>query len=102
MTAKRILIVEDEAPIADLISRCLSRSGYKITATVPSGEEALAEAARQPPDLALMDVTLAGDLDGIQTAELIHARFDVPVVFLTGLADDATIERSQGAKAFGY
>ena len=102
MTAKRILIVEDEVPIADLIAKFLTRSGYEIAAAVTTGEEALVQAARISPDLAVMDITLGGELDGIQTAELLHRRFDIPVVFLSGLADDATIERSQAAKAFGY
>ena len=102
MAAKRILIVEDEAAIAELIERFLICSGYEVPAAVATGEEALVQAARLSPDLALMDITLGGELDGIQTAELLHRRFDIPVVFLTGLADDATLERSQAAKAFGY
>jgi two-component system sensor histidine kinase UhpB len=102
MTTTRILIVEDEAPIADLIRRFLTRSGYEVSAAVSTGEEALVQAARLSPDLALMDITLAGDLNGIQTAELLLGRFDIPVVFLSGLADDATIERSRDARAFGF
>jgi PAS domain S-box-containing protein len=102
MSNQRILVVEDDPAVADLIVRYLKRSGYGVAACVASGEEALVEAARSRPDLALMDIGLRGDLDGVQTAERLQARFDVPVVFLTGLADDATIKRSHGAEAFGY
>ena len=102
MSNERILVVEDDPAVAELIVRYLKRSGYEVAGCVASGEEALIEAARSRPHLALMDIGLRGDLDGVQTAERLQARFDVPVVFLTGLADDATIKRSHGAEAFGY
>jgi PAS domain S-box-containing protein len=102
MSKQRILVVEDDPAVADLIVRYLKRSGYEVAACVASGEDALVEAARSRPHLALMDIGLRGDLDGVQTAERLQARFDVPVVFLTGLADDATIQRSHDAAAFGY
>lgn len=102
MSATRILIVEDEAAVADLIRRFLARSGYEVTAVVTTGEEALVEAARLLPDLVLMDITLGSALDGVQAADLISRRFDLPVVFLTGLTDDETIRRAQEARAFGY
>lgn len=102
MASERILVVEDDQAVADLIARYLKRSGYEIAACVGTGEDALLQAARTQPHLALMDISLRGDLDGVQTAERLRMRFDVPVVFLTGLADDATVKRSQDAKAFGY
>jgi two-component system sensor histidine kinase UhpB len=102
MSATRILIVEDEAAIADLIGRFLGRCGYEVSAAVSTGEEALVQAARLLPELVLMDITLGGALDGVEAAELIRRRFDIPVVFLTGLADDETIRRAQEAGAFGY
>jgi two-component system sensor histidine kinase UhpB len=102
MAAKRILIVEDEPEIAQLIRQFLEKSGYEVAATAATGEEALAQAERLQPDLALMDISLRGKLDGVQTAEQVFTRFGIPVVFVTGHADDATIERSQVARAFGY
>jgi len=102
MAAKRILIVEDEPEIAQLIRQFLEKSGYEVAGTAATGEEALAQAERLQPDLALMDISLRGELDGVRTAERIFTRFNVPVVFVTGHADDATIERSQAARAFGY
>lgn len=99
---RRILIVEDETAVADLIRCLLGRCGYEVAGHVTTGEEALEQAARLPLDLALMDIHLGGALDGVQTAETLYQRFGVPVVFLTGMADDATIQRSQVARAFGY
>lgn len=102
MSREKILIVEDDPTVADLIGRFLKLAGYQVAGSVGSGEQALIEAARLPPDLALMDIGLSGELDGVETAERLHARFDIPVVFLTGLADDDTIRRSREARAFGY
>jgi two-component system sensor histidine kinase UhpB len=102
MANVKILVVEDDPAVADLIARYLKRSGYSVAACVATGEDALTEAARARPDLVLMDIGLQGELDGVQTAGRLRARFDVPVVFLTGLADDETLKRSQGAQAFGY
>jgi len=102
MAAKRILIVEDEPEIAQLIRQFLEKSGYEVAATAATGEEALGQAERLQPDLALMDISLRGKLDGVQTADQVFTRFGIPVVFVTGHADDATIERSQAARAFGY
>ena len=102
MAHEKILIVEDDPAIADLIGRYLRLAGYQVSATLRSGEQALAQVAQLQPDLALMDIALSGELDGVQAAEQLHARFDVPVVFLTGLADDKTLARSREARAFGY
>ena len=102
MAHESILIVEDDEGVAALISRFLQQAGYVVAAHVTTGEEALRLAKELQPHLALMDMTLAGQLDGVQTATRLRERFDIPVVFLTGLSDSETIERSQEAKAFGY
>jgi DNA-binding response OmpR family regulator len=60
MAAKRILIVEDEPEIAQLIRQFLEKSGYEVAGAAGTGEEALAEAERLQPDLALMDISLRG------------------------------------------
>jgi len=102
MAGERILIVEDEALVADLIKTCLTKADYVIAATAETGEEGLRRAAELRPDLALMDIHLKGGLDGIQVATRLREEFGIPVVFLTGLRDDSTIERSRAAQAFGY
>src|SRR6185295_9741366 len=102
MANEKILVVEDELPVATLIVRFLQSSGYQIAASVRTGDEALAEGERLQPDLALMDIHLPGKIDGVEAARQLQDRFDIPVVFLTGMADDATVERSQEARAFGY
>lgn len=85
MTAKKILLVEDEAFVAMSLSRALPRLGYQVCRVLASGEEALSSVEADQPDLILMDIHLVGALDGIQTAERIRAaHHDVPIVFMTG------------------
>lgn len=67
-----------------------------------SGEEALDLAQRIRPQFALMDMRLGDALDGIDTAERLRQRFDVPSVFLTAYADEETIGRAKGAEPVNY
>jgi PAS domain S-box-containing protein len=97
-----VFIVEDDSQITLLIRTYLTRSGYRVAGAAPAGDEALVQIEVARPDLVLMDISLEGELDGIQTATVVAARFEIPVVFLTGLADEETLQRSQQAEAFGY
>lgn len=102
MEKTRILVVEDEIIIARDIRATLERLGYDVLATVPSGEAAVVAAADMQPDLVLMDIMLRGDMDGIEAAEQIRSRHDIPVIFLTSFADDKTLERAKITEPFGY
>ena len=102
MPNESILIVEDDDGVASMVAVHLQRCGYQVAGRVASGEDALAEAERSRARLALMDINLAGQLDGVQTAIRLRERFDIPVVFITGMSDDETLQRSREAKAFGY
>jgi len=98
----RILIVEDDEIIRNLISTMLQRKKYVICGETASGEEAIVMAAELLPDLVLMDITLAGKMDGVTAARFIFQLFQVPVVFLTAHCDDSLIERAKGAQPLGY
>lgn len=102
MSNERILIVEDDAAVAGLVERYLALSGYAVAGKFTSGEAAVREAGALRPDLVLMDIELGDGMDGVEAAGRMQAQWNVPVVFLTGMADDATMQRSQEAKAFGY
>jgi CheY-like chemotaxis protein len=101
-SSHRLLIVEDEFVIARDLSKRLSQMGYEVCATASSGEKALVAADRYRPDLALMDISLKGDLDGIETAGMLEDRLNLPVVFLTAHADDAMLQRAKLTKPLGY
>lgn len=97
-----ILVVEDEGIIARSIQTILTENGFRVPAIVSSGEEAIKKAEELRPDLVLMDIVLSGALDGIGAAEQIHARFDIPIVYLTAYADHETIERAKLTRPYGY
>ncbi|MEO7735480.1 MAG: response regulator, partial [Kofleriaceae bacterium] len=80
----RILIVEDNRTIARELEIRLVRLGFAVAGVTAFGEHAIALAAREQPDLVLMDIRLEGEMDGITAAEQIRAARAVPIVFLTG------------------
>lgn len=99
---KKILIVEDELLVAEDISFRLKSLGYEVTNMVISGEDALISLKTNPPDLILMDIVLKGELDGIQTHEIINKSFNIPLVYLTSFSDEKTFSRAKLTQPFGY
>jgi len=98
----RVLVVEDEAIIAADIARRLAARGFSVCGIAATGPAAIALAAEQQPDLVLMDIVLPGQLDGIAAAQVIRARQDVPVVFLTAYAEDSVVRRAMASGPAGY
>src|SRR4029077_21129349 len=99
---RKIVIVEDEGIIAADLQGRLERAGYQVPGVAASGGEALEVIRAQSPDLVLMDIRLAGELDGIQVAEKVRNEFDIPVVYLTAYEDRETLQRASQTQAFGY
>jgi hypothetical protein len=97
-----IAIVEDEYIVALDIKKFLVRSGYAVSGMYSSGEGLLESFPLERPDLVLMDIKLRGELDGVETARLVHERYRTPVVLLTAFADDETIARAKITQPFGY
>lgn len=97
-----ILVVEDEGIVARDLTESLQRLGYHIVGVASEGAEAVSLAASEHPELVVMDVTLRGDIDGIQAARLIQERSPVPVIFLTGHSDPATLRRAVTTGPLGY
>ena len=102
MAGTRILVVEDESSVAAYIVELLETLGYKASTVVRTGEEAIRVAAKSRPALALIDITLKGDLDGVETGERIHNRFNMPVVYLTDRANEDLLKRAKITEPFGY
>lgn len=80
----RILIVEDEALVALDLSMELEAAGYIVTGFVASGEDAVEKARTDEPDLILMDISLNGEMDGIDAAARILEFKKIPILFMTG------------------
>jgi PAS domain S-box-containing protein len=98
----RVLVAEDQRLVAADIEDTLTRLGYHVVANVASGEEAIAKALETRPDLALMDIRLRGELDGIEAATVIRERADIPIIYLTAYADEETVRRAMVTGPFGY
>ena len=94
MTGETILIVEDEGLIALHLTELLENAGYRVNGPVFSGEMALRELEKSPlPDLILMDIGLAGSLDGIDTARKVRQGFPVHLIFVTAYTSERMLER---------
>jgi PAS domain S-box-containing protein len=98
----RIFVVEDEAIVCEDIAQTLQQLGYEVAGTAQSGMEALLAVEQQMPDLVLMDIKLAGRLDGIQTTAAIRKRWSIPVIYLTSHSDEATLGRAKETGPHGY
>ncbi len=97
-----VFIVEDEAIVAGDIQETVTGLGYTVFGVAKSGEAALEKIALAPPDLVLMDIHLAGRMDGIETAGAIHEKYQIPVIYLTAYADTALLERARVTEPYGY
>ena len=102
MAKARIMIVEDEWTVAEEIKMVLQSFEYTVTSMSSSGEEAIQNAEKDKPDLVLMDIVLEGEMDGIQAANEIRSRFNIPIIYLTAYADEKILERAKITKPFGY
>lgn len=96
------MVVEDEALIALDLETRLTRLGYEVVGCADEFDEACRLAVATEPDLVLMDIRIHGPRDGIETAAAVREAIDVPVVFLTSHADDATIAATERASPHGY
>ena len=102
MTKANILIVEDERIVAKDIKQNLNKLGYNITGIASEGDDAIQKAEKEKPDLVLMDIKLKGKMSGIDAAKQIREKFDIPIVFLTAYADEATLKSAKIAEPHGY
>lgn len=98
----RILIIEDEQIVAGGLQEVLNGFGYDAYAVASSGTEALAIARDKRPDIVLMDTRINGEIDGIETAAQLRREFDTAVIFLTAMADDATVQRAKHSDPEAY
>jgi len=98
----RILVVEDELLVGLDIACMLEERGFEVVDVVDNGKRAVMTAAREHPDLILMDITIRGSMDGIETAEAIRAQDHIPVVFVTSYTEGPLRERAEATKPAGY
>jgi|SRR5579883_993764 len=98
----KVLIVEDEFILAIALQETLESLGYMVTGRAASFIETLRQIEQSRPDVVLMDIHLQGEQDGIETAIFLWDVFQLPVVYLSGLSDQSTLERAFASLPFGY
>ena len=101
MTAKRILVAEDEAIIRLDLAEMLTEAGYDVVGQASNGEQAVTMTRDLAPDLVIMDVKMPV-LDGITAAERIGAERICPVVMLTAFSQTELVERARDAGVMAY
>ncbi|HOM05428.1 MAG TPA: response regulator [Candidatus Kapabacteria bacterium] len=99
--SRKILIVEDNDIIAQQLSFFLQRHNF-ITATCSTGEEALKLVMDFCPDLILMDIRLAGEIDGIEATSKIKKIYNCPIIFLTSHTENSIVERALLVEPDGF
>jgi DNA-binding LytR/AlgR family response regulator len=102
MSNLKILIVEDEAIIAEDIKLQLIKLGYRVTGISKTYETSLQLIEEEVPDIVLVDIRLEGEYDGIDLVQTIKERYDLPAIFLTSHADKVTVEKAKKVKPEGY
>lgn len=102
MANETILIVEDEWILSMNLQNILKSMGYRVLEPVGSGEDAIESVSAHHPDLILMDITLAGEMTGIEASRHITAVTDVPIIFLTSHGDEKFVQEAKSALPYGY
>ncbi|WP_299706584.1 response regulator [uncultured Pontibacter sp.] len=102
MARLKLLIAEDDVVIAQNLSLSLESMGYQVCQAVSSGEELLLQVHQHQPDLIILDITLDGKLDGIETAALLAKSTRVPFIFMTAFSDKETIDRAKQTNPHAY
>ena len=102
MAKTSVLVVEDESIVAKDIQNSLKKLGYVVPSVENTGEDAIDAAGQYRPDLILMDIMLKGDISGIEAAEQIRNRYQIPVIFLTAYADESTLSKAKVTEPYGY
>lgn len=102
MDKKKILVVEDNIITAKHIANSLKKFGYEVTGMVNSVDAVLKSIVKNTPDLAILDINLGRDVDGIQIANLLEKEYGVAFIFLTSYNDEETINRILKLNPLGY
>jgi CheY-like chemotaxis protein len=102
MKRTQVLVVEDEIITALDLQNDLEGAGFEVCSLASSGKQALEVAETEGPDVVLMDVRLRGEMDGVEAAAAIRARFGIPTIFMTGYSDEKTQERMQAVEPCRY
>jgi len=102
MKTIKILIVEDDPLISEDIRELLTQANYQVIGVVHSKEDALSLLDKTLPDLALLDINLGGNTDGITIAETINEAYKIPFLFLTSYSSKLILDKVKHTLPMGY
>jgi DNA-binding response OmpR family regulator len=98
----RIFLLEDDPGLSKVLAFHLGQLGCKVCGTLAYGEGAFEKIQETKPDIVLIDIKLAGRMDGIDVGELLANRTDIPFIYLTSLTDKQTLLRAGDTVPEGY
>jgi len=102
MNRAKILVVEDEPEVSVTLKLTLKKLGYTVVGCENTAEGAIQKAGEARPDIVLMDIELAGKMDGVTAADTIRKKYHIPVIYLTAICDTKTLERVGASIPYGY
>jgi len=102
MDPPKLLIVEDESEVAKTLEMKLKKFGYTVVGSERSAEKGIEKAGELRPDLVLMDIELSGTMDGIQAADAIRKKYQIPSIYITAICDAKTLQRVGASIPYGY
>ena len=102
MSQFKILIVEDDPMISESLADIINVLGHEVVGIADNAIKAIELCNENEPDIALLDIQIGGDVDGVELAEMINDEFDIPFIFTTAFADSDTIGRARDKGPFGY
>jgi len=102
MAPPKLLIVEDESEVAKTLEMKLKKFGYIVAGSERSAEKGIEKAGELHPDIVLMDIELSGTMDGIQAADAIRKKYQIPSIYITAICDAKTLQRVGASIPYGY
>jgi len=102
MSKIKVFVVEDESIVSKDIQNSLTKLGYEVVGSAATGENAIEGIQDSSPDIVLMDIMLKGEMNGIETSEIVRNDFTIPVIFLTAYADEDTLQKAKVTEPYGY
>ena len=97
-----ILIVEDEGITAESLSDVITKLGYHVSGIAADALDAIDILSNESTDMAILDINIQGDKDGIWLADLIQKKYQIPFIFLTAYEDERILDRAINTKPLGY
>lgn len=98
----KVFIVEDDLLLSMVEERLIKKLGYEVIGKADEGGDAVSQISELNPDVVVMDISLKGDIDGVETMRKVREKSDVPVIYLSGSGDRYNYERAKKTGFIDY